>query len=81
MKTDNILLILCGTLLLVILVNARAIILLLRPHSENGLRNFGKTIHAPKNPWAAEDQAMKELRQRVGDLQKETDEQDSTDLG
>ncbi len=81
MKTDNVFLILCGTLLLVILINARAIILLLRSGSTKDYRNIARTIQATKKPWAEEDQAIKELRQRVDELQKEHDEEDPIDLG
>lgn len=81
MKTDNVFLVLCGTLLLVILINARAIILLLRAGSARDYRNIGKTIQVTKKPWAEDDQAIRELRHRVDKLQKEHDEEDPTDLG
>ena len=74
METDNIFLVLCGTFLLVLAINARAIVMLLRPGSTDQHRSWGNVIQAAKNPWREEEQELNELRKRVDELQRETDD-------
>ena len=74
MQTDNVLLVICGTLLIVLLINAGILVALLRSDSSGQLKVLGKAIQAVQDPWGKGDEDIKELRQRISQLDKQTDE-------
>jgi hypothetical protein len=74
METDNVILVICGTLLIVLLINAGILVALLRSDSTGQLKVLGKAIQAVQNPWGKGDEDLKELRQRISRLENQTDE-------
>ncbi len=69
MQTDNVLLIVCGTLLLVLLINAGIMVALLRSNPSNQLKVLSKTFETFQNPWKKGNQDLKELRDRISKLE------------
>lgn len=78
MKTDNILLVLCGTLALVVLINAGILVALLRSDTSGQLKVLGKALEAVKDPWKR-DEDLKELRQRVSKFENQSAEETEND--
>ena len=74
METDNVFLVICGTLLIVLLINAGILVALLRSDSSGQLKVLGKAIKAVQNPWGKGNEELKELRQRISQLEKQTNE-------
>lgn len=69
METENVGLIVCGVLIFVALLNAGLILGVLRGQNRNRIEVIGKAIRAVQNPWRERDEQIKELRQRVSDLE------------
>jgi hypothetical protein len=74
METDNVFLVICGTLLMVLIINAGILVALLRSGSSGQLNVLGKAIQAVQDPWGKGDKDLKELRQRISQLDKQTEE-------
>jgi hypothetical protein len=79
MKTDNIFLVLCGTLALVVLINAGILVALLRSDTSGQLKVLGKAFEAVKNPLSKGDEDLKELRQRVSKFEDQSTEETEND--
>lgn len=68
MNTDNVLLIVCGVLIFVVLLNLGLLIGVLRGQSQERFKVIGKAIQAAQNPWRKSNEEYEELRTRVSDL-------------
>ena len=68
MNTDNVLLIVCGVLIFVVLLNVGLLIGVLRGQNRERLKVIGKAINAAQNPWRESTEEYEELRKRVSDL-------------
>lgn len=79
MNTDNVFLIICGTLVIVLLINAGILVALLRSESSGQLKVIGKAIEAVRDPWGKGNEDFKELRQRISRLEKRTGEETEND--
>ena len=79
METENVFLVICGTLVLVILINAGILVALLRSGSSGELKVFGKAIEAVRDPLGKGNQEMKELRQRIVKLERQSEEENNHD--
>lgn len=79
METESVLLVVCGTLVLVILINAGILVALLRSDSSGQLKVFGKAIEAVRDPMGKGNREMKELRQRIAELVRQSEEENTHD--
>jgi len=79
MQTDNVLLIVCGTLILVLLINAGILVSLLRSNPSSQLKVLGKTFETFQNPWKKGNQDLKELRDRISKLENLSAEETQDD--
>lgn len=68
METDKVLLVVCGVLTFVVLINAGLLLGILRGRTREQFTILGKTLNAAKNPWREQDEQYDELRRRVTDL-------------
>jgi hypothetical protein len=68
MNTDNVLLIVCGVLIFVVLLNLGLLIGVLRGQSQERFKVIGKAIQAAQNPWRKSNEGYEELRKRVSNL-------------
>ncbi len=71
MDTDNVLLIVCGVLTFVVLLNAGLVFSLLRGRNRDRFRVLGKTIEVVQNPWRKQDEQFDELRRRIVELEEQ----------
>ena len=71
MDTDNVLLIVCGVLTFVVLLNAGLVFSLLRGRNRDRFRVLGKTIEVVRNPWRKQDEQFDELRRRIVELEEQ----------
>ncbi|OGO14766.1 MAG: hypothetical protein A2Z14_02820 [Chloroflexi bacterium RBG_16_48_8] len=69
MQTDNVFLIICGTLILVLLINAGILVALLRSESSGQLKVLGKAFESFRDPWGRGNKDLKELRERISKLE------------
>lgn len=69
METDNVLLVLCGVLTFVVLLNAGLLLGILRGRTREQITFLGKALNAVRNPWRKQDEQFDELRRRVTDLE------------
>jgi hypothetical protein len=76
-QTDNVFLIVCGTLLLVLIINAGILVAFLRPNASSRVKVLGKAIEAIRNPLSKGNEDLKELHQRVSELEKQGDEENT----
>lgn len=74
MKTDNVLLIVCGVLLFVGVLNLGLLVGVLSGRNREQFKIFGKAIEAVRNPWRKSEEEYTELRKRVADLGEEKGE-------
>jgi hypothetical protein len=65
METDRAPLIIGAALVLVIIVNLGLVVGLLRSKPADGIRKWLGAARRMGDPWAEEDEALRELRQRV----------------
>ncbi len=65
MDTDRAPLIIGAALVLVIIVNLALVVGLLRSKPADGIRRWLGAARRMGDPWAEEDEALRELRQRV----------------
>ena len=79
METNNVFLVVCATLALVLLINAGILIALLRQNPSGQIKIIGKTIEAIRDPLGKGNQDMEELRKRVMRLENETAEEPTHD--
>jgi hypothetical protein len=80
MKTENVLLVICGTLVIVVLINAGILVAMLRSNYQGQFKALGKLFQSARNPWHKEDEDYRELRQRVADLDhRDAEELDNED--
>ena len=70
MDTDNVLLIVCGVLTFVVLLNAGLVFSLLRGRNRDRFRVIGKAIEVVQNPWREQDEQFGELRRRIVELEE-----------
>ncbi len=70
MDTDNVLLIVCGVLTFVVLLNAGLAFSLLRGRNKDRFRVIGKAIEVVQNPWREQDEQFGELRRRIVELEE-----------
>lgn len=70
MDTDNVLLIVCGVLTFVVLLNAGLVFSLLRGRNKDRFRVIGKVIEVVQNPWQEQDEQFGELRRRIVELEE-----------
>jgi hypothetical protein len=80
MKTTNVLLVICGTITIVVLINAGILVALLRSNYQGQFKVFGKILQSARNPWQGENDDYRELRKRVAELDRpDAKEQDHED--
>lgn len=70
MDTDNVLLIVCGALTFVVLLNAGLVFSFLRGRNRDRFRVIGKAIEVVQNPWQEQDEQFGELRRRIVELEE-----------
>ncbi len=79
MKVDNVFLVVCGTLVLVFIINAGILVALLRSEATTQIKVIGKVIDAVRDPWKKSNEEMKELHQRISRLEKQPNEETEND--
>lgn len=81
METDNVFLVVCGTLALVLLINAGILVALLRNNSSHQIKTIGKAIETIRDPLGKGNQDLEELRKRITKLEDQTSEETTYDRG
>ncbi len=79
METNNVFLVICATLAIVLLINAGILVALLRQNPSEQIKVIGKTIEAIKDPLGKGNQDLEELRKRIMKLEDETAEEPTHD--
>jgi hypothetical protein len=70
MDTTKILLVVCLTLVIVIGINAMIYAALRRGNDVGQIELLRRAVRRTRQPWQAEDEALKELAQRVAELKE-----------
>lgn len=79
MQSDNLLLVLCLTLLLVVGLNAAIYASLRGGGTQTQIDLFRRAAHRARQPWKDEDEALQELSKRVAALkERRTKDEDQT---
>ena len=70
-----------GAIILVIVVNLGLVVGLLRSNPADGVRKWLGAARRLGDPWAEEDEALRELRQRVTAMKSEREDDTAVDDG
>ena len=81
MDTERAAIIIGGAIVLVIVVNLGLVVGLLRSNPADGVRKWLGAAKRLGDPWAEEDEALRELRQRVTEMKSEGEGEVGEDHG
>jgi hypothetical protein len=81
LDTDRAAIIIGAAIILVVVVNLGLVLGLLRSNPADGVRKWLGAARRLGDPWADEDEALRELRQRVTEIKPKSDDEVKGDDG
>jgi hypothetical protein len=81
MGSERATIIIGGAIILIVVVNLGLVVGLLRSNPADGVRKWLGAARRLGDPWAEEDEALRQLRQRVTAMKSEAEEEAGEDDG